>query len=77
MLQPGYAARGSSDTFHLRNKDEIMSTALRFSGIFLILYMVFSRMTTWMHVRMNGWQFIVFTIVLALIVDYLVEKMGR
>jgi hypothetical protein len=54
-----------------------MKTVLRFVGIFGILYMVFSRMTTWMHVHMNGWQFIVFTITLALIVEYMVEKHGK
>ena len=54
-----------------------MKNVLRFAGIFLILYMVFGRMTTWMHVRMDGWQFIIFTIVLALIVEYMVEKVGK
>lgn len=53
-----------------------MKTVLRFVGIFFLLYLVFSRMSVWMHVRMSGWEFIVFTIVLALIVEYVVERMG-
>lgn len=53
-----------------------MKNAVRFIGVFVLLYMVFGRMTTWMHVHMNGWQFIVFVIVLTLIVEYVLEKQG-
>lgn len=54
-----------------------MKTVLRFVGVFAILYMVFSRMGVWMHVHMSGWQFIAFTLLLALIVEYMVTKVGR
>lgn len=53
-----------------------MNTVLRFAGIFFLLYLVFSRMLVLVHVRMTGWQFIVFVIVLALIVEYIIEKKG-
>lgn len=54
-----------------------MKNVLRFAGVFLMLYLVFSRMWVMMRVQMGGWQFIVFVIVLALIVEYMVEKVGR
>ncbi len=54
-----------------------MTAVIRFAGIFLLFYLVFNRMMIWMHVRMSGWQFIVFMIVLALMVEYAVEKMNR
>lgn len=54
----------------------LMNTVLRFAGIFFLLYLVFSRMLVLVHVRMTGWQFIVFVIVLALIVEYIIEKKG-
>jgi hypothetical protein len=52
-----------------------MKTILRFGGIFFLLYLVFSRMFVMMHVHMTGWQFIVFVIVLAGIVEYIIERM--
>ena len=36
-----------------------MKTFLRFGGVFFLLYLVFSRMLVLMHVRMDGWQFII------------------
>lgn len=53
-----------------------MKNVLRFAGIFLMLYLVFSKMSVWMRVSMTGWQFIAFVIVLALIVEYMVERVG-
>lgn len=53
-----------------------MKQTIRFLGVFAILYMVFSRMTTLVKVHMNGWQFIIFVIVLTLIVEYSLEKGG-
>lgn len=51
-----------------------LKTFLRFTGVFLLLNMVFSQMRVWMHVNMSGWQFIVFILVLALIVEAMVQK---
>lgn len=46
----------------------------RFIGIVIVLYIVFSivRMVVW--VSMDGWQFIIFAIVLAGIIEYFMEK---
>lgn len=53
-----------------------MKSALRFGGIFLMLYMVFSTMRIFMTVHMSGWQFIIFIIVLTGIVEYIIERMN-
>lgn len=37
---------------------------LRFIGVFIFLYLVFRTMLVLVSVRMTGWQFIVFIIVL-------------
>lgn len=47
---------------------------LRFTGVFVLLYLVFRTMLVLISVRMTGWQFIVFIVVLAVIVEYIVEK---
>ena len=47
---------------------------LRFIGVFIFLYLVFRTMLVLISVRMTGWQFIVFIVVLAVIVEYIVEK---
>lgn len=54
-----------------------MITFLRFGGVFLLLYMVFSKMFVFVNVSMTGWQFIAFIIVLTGIVEYIVERMKR
>lgn len=54
-----------------------MKTVLRFAGVFFLLYLVFNRMFIWIHVNMTGWQFIAFIIVLAAIVEYMIERMDR
>lgn len=54
-----------------------MTTVLRFGGIFLMLYMVFSTMRIFVSVRMTGWQFIIFIIVLTGIVEYIIERMNK
>lgn len=53
-----------------------MKTAMRFAGVFFLLYLVFSKMMVWVHVSMTGWQFIAFVIVLTMIVEYIIEKKG-
>jgi hypothetical protein len=57
-------------------KAKEMKTAMRFAGVFFLLYLVFKKMMVLVHVNMTGWQFIAFIIVLALIVEYIIEKKG-
>lgn len=75
----GFCRRGTGRSTGERpsRKDSNLKNVLRFAGVFLMLYLVFSRMWVMMRVQMGGWQFIVFVIVLALIVEYMVEKVGR
>jgi hypothetical protein len=47
---------------------------VRFIGVFVILYFVFSQMMVFMHVSMKGWEFILFTVVLAGIVEFVVLR---
>lgn len=51
-----------------------MKRLIRFIGVFVLLYWLFDRMLILMRVNMDGWQFIIFIIVLVAIVEYLVEK---
>ena len=48
---------------------------LRYLGVLFVLFLLFKAMFIFLRVSMTGWQFIVFVIVLAGIVDYFVEKM--
>ena len=54
-----------------------MKTALRFAGVFFLLYLVFKQMLVLIHVNMTGWQFIVFIIVLTGIVEYIIGRMDE
>jgi hypothetical protein len=50
---------------------------LRFIGVFALLYFVFQKMMIMMHVHMKGWEFILFVIVLALIVEFVIKRWGK
>lgn len=44
------------------------------AGLFVIIYLMFRTMSVFMHIRMSGWQFIVFTIVLAGIAAFFLDR---
>lgn len=46
---------------------------LKAAGLFVIMYLMFRAMSIFLHVRMTGWQFIVFTLVLAAIAAYFLD----
>jgi Kef-type K+ transport system membrane component KefB len=50
---------------------------IRFFAVFALLYWLFKQMMIWINVRMTGWQFIIFVIVLVFIVEYLVGKLNK
>ena len=47
---------------------------LKAVGLFVIIYLMFRAMSVFLHVRMSGWQFIVFVIVLAGIASFFLER---
>lgn len=48
--------------------------ALRAVVFFVVIFLMFRAMSVFLHVRMSGWQFIVFVIVLAGIASFLLDR---
>ena len=47
---------------------------LKAAGLFVIIYLMFRAMSIFLHVRMSGWQFIIFVIVLAGIASFFLDR---
>ena len=47
---------------------------LKAAGLFVIIYLMFRAMSVFLHVRMSGWQFIVFVLVLAAIAEFFFSR---
>lgn len=44
------------------------------AGLFIVIYLMFRAMSVFLHVRMSGWQFIVFVLVLAGIAEFFIGR---
>lgn len=52
-----------------------MRGILRYLGVLFVLFLLFKAMFIFLHVSMKGWEFILFVIVLAGIVDYFATRL--